>query len=264
MRSSNYRHSNYRNQRTAVRTGTRSARAERRPAGKAKKISKLSSLILTAFVVVAAVIIPGVTLIQNVEAVTNVKNNVFAIGGSNVFSEVIAKSDKTDETIKSTQPATKATEAETQAETQAKTEPQAAKTKALVASTNVDSSYKPSHLSLSSYDRAKLERLVMGEAGGLGYNGAALVAQTIRDTMALENTTSIDRIISDYQYEGSTLGEASSTVKKAVSYIFDEDGYAVQHRLLYFYASDMIYSSWHETQHYIASCGSEKFFDKWN
>ncbi len=266
MRSSNYRHSNYRHQRTerTERTsGTRAART-RRPAKKTKKISKLGSFIVTAFVVIAAVIIPGITLIQNVEAVTNVKNNVFAIGGSSVFSEVIAKSDKTDEALKATQPATTATEAPTEAETQAKTEPQATKTKALVASTNVDSSYKPAHLSLSSYDRAKLERLVMGEAGGLGYNGAALVAQTIRDTMALENTTSIDKIINDYQYEGSTLGEASSTVKKAVSYIFDKDGYAVQHRLLYFYASDMIYSSWHETQHYIASCGSEKFFDKWN
>lgn len=273
MRSSNYRHSNrnYRNSDFRNRGVNSSARSRRntRPAKKTKKVSKLGSLVVTAFVVVAAVIIPGVTLIQNVEAVTNVKNNVLSIGGSKVFSEVIAKSDKTDEEIKikETQaPTEKQTETvkATEAKPEPQTEPKVTKTKALLASAKVDSSYSPEHVSLSSYDRAKLERLVMGEAGGLGYNGAALVAQTLRDTMAMENINSVDTIIEDYQYEGSTEGEASSTVKKAVSYIFDKDGYAVQHRLLYFYASDMIYSGWHESQEYIASCGAEKFFDKWN
>ncbi len=250
MRSSNYKHSNQlRHVKTNSGRNTRSA----------KKASKLTSIIITAFVLFAAVVIPGVALVQNVDAVTNVKKNVFSIGGSEVFSDVIAESDKNDKTasVKSGENKTVKTSAEKTNEVSAP------KVKALVASTNVDTSYKPEHINLSSYDRAKLERLVMGEAGGLGYNGAALVAQTIRDTMQMENNNSIDYIISSYQYEGSTDKEPTSTVKKAVSYIFDNNGYAVQHRLIYFYASDLIDSEWHETQNYITSCGSERFFDKW-
>ena len=274
MRSSNYRHSNQLRHTQA--DSIRNSRKHIRPAQKAKKATRLGSIVVTTFIVFAAVVIPGITLIQNVEAVTNVKNNVFSIGGSEVFSDVISDSDekketsqpqtKEAETSEASEKETVVKETEKSAETSAEeeTEVKAPKTKAIVATANADAAYKPKHISLSSYDRAKLERLVMGEAGGLGYKGAALVAQTIRDTMELEDNNSIDYIISSYQYEGSTEKQASDTVKKAVSYIFDKNGYAVQHRLIYFYASDLIDSEWHESQNYIASCGSERFFDRWN
>lgn len=248
MRSSNYKNSNQ------LKHAQDNSRRFAKPAQKTRKISKLGSIIVTAFIVFAAVIIPGVTFIQNVEAVTNVKNNVLNIGGSKVFSDVIAKSDKK-------QTAEKFTEA-TQPVTEAETKVEAPKAKAIVACANIDTTYKPKHVNLSAYDRAKVERLVMGEAGGMGYKGSALVAQTIRDTMVLEKNNSIDYIISSYQYEGSTDNEPTAAVKKAVSYIFDNDGYAVQHRLIYFYASDLIESEWHETQDYVASCGAERFFDR--
>ncbi|MCD8025777.1 MAG: hypothetical protein LUF33_02300 [Clostridiales bacterium] len=128
----------------------------------------------------------------------------------------------------------------------------------LVDISNPDSSYSPSAVTLSDYDRDKLERLVMGEAGSLGYTGCALVAQAIRDAMNRSNTTSIDKIISDYQYYGSTSVEPTQTVKNAVSYIFDENGSAVQHRILCFYTGT---SEWHETQTFIVGCGSVRFFD---
>ena len=123
---------------------------------------------------------------------------------------------------------------------------------------NPDYGYSPSHVSLSSYDRAKLERLVMGEAGTMGYTGCALVAQSIRDAMNRSGTSSIDQIISEYQYFGSTAIEPNSDVLSAVSYIFDQDGSAVQHRVLCFYIG---YSSWHETQTFITSLGGVRFFD---
>ena len=123
---------------------------------------------------------------------------------------------------------------------------------------NADPSYSPSRVSLSSYDRAKLERLVMGEGGDLGYLGAALVAQAIRDAMNRSGTNSIDQIISQYQYSGSTSIEPNSDVRNAVSFIFDENGSAVQHRVLIFYTGS---SAWHETQTFIAQVGSERFFD---
>lgn len=128
----------------------------------------------------------------------------------------------------------------------------------LIGISNPDYNYSPSPVSLSSYDRAKLERLVMGEAGSMGYNGCALVAQCIRDAMNRSNTTSIDRIISEYQYYAPTNKEPNQTVKDAVSYIFDQNGSAVQHRILCFYTGT---SGWHETQNFIVGCGNVRFFD---
>lgn len=130
----------------------------------------------------------------------------------------------------------------------------------LVSIANPDPSYSPSPVSLSSYDREKLERLVMGEGGSMGYTGCALVAQSIRDAMNRSNTTSIDRIISEYQYYGSTDYAPNQDVKDAVSFIFDQNGSAVQHRVLCFYVGS---SSWHESQNYITSIGNVRFFDLW-
>jgi hypothetical protein len=130
----------------------------------------------------------------------------------------------------------------------------------LVSIANPDPSYSPSPVSLSSYDREKLERLVMGEGGSMGYTGCALIAQSIRDAMNRSNTTSIDRIISEYQYYGSTDYAPNQDVKDAVSFIFDQNGSAVQHRVLCFYVG---VSSWHESQNYITSIGNVRFFDLW-
>lgn len=130
----------------------------------------------------------------------------------------------------------------------------------LVSISNPDASYSPKAVSLSSYDRSKLERLVMGEAGSMGYTGCALVAQAVRDAMNRSNTTSIDRIISEYKYYAPTDKEPNSDVKNAVSYIFDQNGSAVQHRLLCFYTGS---SGWHETQNFIISYGNVRFFDLW-
>lgn len=129
---------------------------------------------------------------------------------------------------------------------------------ALISISNPDYSYSATHLSLSSYDRAKLERLVMGEAGTMGYVGCAVVAQAIRDSMVRSHTTSIDYIIDEYQYFGSTNIQPNSDVKNAVSYIFDQDGIAVQHRVMCFYIG---YSAWHETQTFLTEIDGVRFFD---
>ena len=129
---------------------------------------------------------------------------------------------------------------------------------ALINIANPDPSYSPSPVSLSSYDRAKLERLVMGEAGTMGYEGCALVAQSIRDAMNRSGTSSIDTIISEYQYYGSTAIEPNSDVKNAVSFIFDQNGSAVQHRVLCFYIGS---SAWHESQIFVVELDGVRFFD---
>ena len=128
---------------------------------------------------------------------------------------------------------------------------------------DIKTDYNPKYVHLSKYDREKTERLVTGEAGVLGYEGCVLVAQTIRDSMNLTGTSSIDKIIKDYKYKGSTINKATDDAVKAVSYVFDEGGYGVNHRILYFYAPNLKESKWHETQKYITRCGNMKFFDKW-
>ena len=79
------------------------------------------------------------------------------------------------------------------------------------------------------------------------YPPAPGVLQAIRDAMNLSGTSSIDEIINDYGYYGSTSIEPNADVKAAVSYIFDENGSAVQHRVLCFYIGS---SAWHETQNF--------------
>ena len=129
---------------------------------------------------------------------------------------------------------------------------------ALVTGAAIDPSYTPTHVSLSAYDRAKTERLVMGEGGVMGYEGCALIAQSIRDAMVRSGTSSIDQIISEYQYFGSTAYEPNQDVKDAVSFIFDQDGVAIQHRVMCFYVGT---SAWHETQTFLYQIGGVRFFD---
>ena len=145
-------------------------------------------------------------------------------------------------------------------ETKAETETQATVSNGsyLISISNPDPDYKPKAVTLSDYDRAKLERLVMGEAGSMGFNGCALVAQCVRDAMNRSNTTSIDKIISDYGYYAPTNKEPNQAVKDAVSYIFDQNGSAVQHRILCFYTGQ---GGWHETQNFIVGCQNVRFFD---
>lgn len=121
-----------------------------------------------------------------------------------------------------------------------------------------DKNYSPKRVTLSAYDRSKIERLVMGEAGSLGFTGAALVAQTIRDSMNRSNTTSVDVIIQNYKYFAPTDKEPNQAVKDAVSFIFDDNGSAVQHRILCF---NNYKGGWHETQKFIVAYGNVRFFD---
>ena len=64
--------------------------------------------------------------------------------------------------------------------------------------------------------------------------------------------------ISEYGYYGSTSIEPNADVKAAVSYIFDENGPAVQHRVLCFYIGS---SAWHETQNFVVELDGVRFFD---
>ena len=126
-----------------------------------------------------------------------------------------------------------------------------------------DENYSTCCINLSDEDRDLAERICMGEASVLGYEGMALVAQCVRDSFLRGGYTNIADVLRDFKYDGSTATPGNDEAKAAVHYIFDEGGAAVQHRILVFYASDLCHSAFHESQHYICSCGAVRFFDYW-
>lgn len=253
---------------------------------KVKKGVKLFSAISAVVITAAILIIPTTTLAPNVDAYEDSKAASMAVGNADRFSAVItnncvevtlpvatepqttvapttakpeesSKEEKKEEKKAETQPKTEAKEEESSANEESKSE-ESSKSETSETSESASSTGSAGSLSLSSYDRAKLERLVMGEAGSTGYYGASLVAQCIRDAMVRSNTTSIDEIISDYGYYGSTATEPNSAVKEAVSFIFDQGGSAVNHRILVFYIGQ---SAWHETQNFVTEYCGMRFFD---
>lgn len=247
-----------------------------------KPISFVSAIILAS----ACLLIPTTTLAPSVDAYADSRAAAYSVGGIDTFSQSISDNCadtipttvSADKKVQETTTATKATEATqptTAPKQEKKSEPKETNTveivveeeetiisensdSYLISIDNPDTSYSPKRVELSDYDRAKLERLVMGEAGSMGYEGCALVAQAIRDAMNLSGSSSIDYIINEYKYYAPTNIEPNADVKAAVSYIFDENGSAVEHRLICFYTGE---SSWHETQNFIISCGNVRFFD---
>lgn len=126
---------------------------------------------------------------------------------------------------------------------------------------NPDPNYTGAVISLSAGDRDKIERVVMREMGYCGYNGMALVAQCIRDAFVRSGYTSADEVISAYGYSGPRSLDPSAECKQVVSYIFDQGGSAVQHRLICYYASNYCSSSWHESQEFVVQYDYSRFFD---
>lgn len=251
---------------------------------KIKKSVKIASLVSTVVIAAAILIIPTTTLAPNVDAHEDSKAASMSVGGADQFDAVITNNCKEVTLPPVTEPQTtvepttakpeetskEEKEEKKVKETEAATEPKEEKKSEKVDETSetsesetsetsqTSSGYAAGGLGLSSYDRAKVERLVMGEAGSTGYQGCALVAQCIRDAMVRSNTTSIDRIISDYGYYGSTAGEPNSAAKDAVSFIFDQGGSAVGHRIIVFYIGQ---SDWHETQTFVTEFAGMRFFD---
>lgn len=141
---------------------------------------------------------------------------------------------------------------------------ESAGSEALVEGDRIDPTYSGTSVELTTENRYYVEHLVMGEAGNQGFIGAALVAQTIRDTMVDENCYDVLKIKKEHAYAGSLDYEPNEDVLNAVAFIFDRGGMAVQHRLIYFYAPELVSSDFHESQMFIVTYGSHKFFDRWN
>lgn len=126
---------------------------------------------------------------------------------------------------------------------------------------NPDPNYTSYAIHLSDADRDLAERIIMGEAGDMGYTGMAIVAQCLRDAFVMGGHSDIATVISKYGYYGSTSIKPSQTCKDVVDYIFEQGGAAVQHRTIAFYSTAYCSSSWHESQEFVCQYGSVRFFD---
>lgn len=133
----------------------------------------------------------------------------------------------------------------------------------LVAIDNPDKSYECAKVTLTDEDRDLLERLCYGEFGSGGFIGAALIAQCVKDAMCFDGYPTVESVIKNCHYDGSTEKGTSTACKQAVSYIFDQNKEAVQHRMMYMYNPQVVYSSFHESQNYILTYQEVRFFDRW-
>ena len=125
-----------------------------------------------------------------------------------------------------------------------------------------DTSYSCPHIELTDENRDLVERLCMGEFGSGGFNGAALIAQAVKNAMATYGYKNVKDVITDLHYTGSTNKKPTKAVKDAVVYVFDMDKDAVQHRILYMYNPKKVSSKFHESQKYICTYKDVRFFDK--
>lgn len=147
---------------------------------------------------------------------------------------------------------------ETETEKSKETEPLVEETNSyLLDIGNPDSNYSPQAFSLSDSERYNVACVVMGEFGGGGFTGCALIAQAIRDAMA-EYGYSATSALSNMGYYGYN-SNPNSVSYNAVDYIFSGNA-AVQHRILYMNNSP---GGWHGTQQYVLDYKGVWFFDKW-
>lgn len=122
---------------------------------------------------------------------------------------------------------------------------------------NIDYGYIPKAISLSGDEREEITRIVMGEFGGGGFTGCALIAQCIRDAIDSYGYSAMS-IKSSMQYYGYN-SYPSAECYEAVDWIFDGNA-AVQHRILVMNNSS---GGWHATQNFVVYYQGVWFYDMW-
>ena len=127
----------------------------------------------------------------------------------------------------------------------------------LVDSDSIDNTYSSFPIELSDYDRYYAERIVMGEAGNMDFEGICLVAQALRDAYVTYDYDNIPETVDGMGYTAPYL-EPNDDVCEAVDYIFNKGGAAAEHRVLVFYASDYCSSPWLQRKDRVLSISAGK------
>ena len=115
---------------------------------------------------------------------------------------------------------------------------------------------------LTDAERDIVERVVMAEAGGEGFDGQRLVAQCILNTAEAMDLRPDEVVTAPNQY-ASPANEASQEVKEAVSAVFDDGDMVTDEPIRWFYAPRYVDSAWHESKRYVLTYQNHKFFAEW-
>ena len=111
---------------------------------------------------------------------------------------------------------------------------------------------------LAADERELICEVVMAESGTEPYAGKIAVSQCILN--ACEQTGKRPaEIVTEYGYTAHRV-KPSAEVEKAVSAVFDDGETVTDAEILYFYAPELVYSEWHESQTYICTIGGHRFF----
>lgn len=127
---------------------------------------------------------------------------------------------------------------------------------------------KPVAFKLSDYERQVLINIVSGEAGYDGYESQWAVATCLYNACKRDGLQP-SQVRKRYQYAGwktnlkSESPKAYNNVVKAVSTVFD-DGYRITNEpILWFYAPKYCRGTFHNTQKYVGTWGTQKFYAPW-
>lgn len=115
---------------------------------------------------------------------------------------------------------------------------------------------------LTDAERDIVERVVMAEAAGEGFDGQRLVAQCILNTAEAMDLRPDAVVLAPNQY-ASPAAEASQEVKDAVSAVFDDGDMVTDEPIRWFYAPRYVDSAWHESKRYVLTYQNHKFFAEW-
>lgn len=112
---------------------------------------------------------------------------------------------------------------------------------------------------LTDAERDIVERVVMAEAEGEGFDGQRLVAQCILNTAEAMDLRPDEVVLAPNQY-ASPAAEASQEVKDAVSAVFDDGDMVTDEPIRWFYAPKYVYSAWHESKEFVLEHRAHRFF----
>ena len=98
----------------------------------------------------------------------------------------------------------------------------------------------------------------MAESGIEPFDGKMAVSQCILN--ACEKTGKRPaEIVEEYGYTALRV-EPNAETREAVAAVFDAGETVTDAEILYFYAPELVYSEWHESQTYICTIGGHRFF----
>ena len=111
---------------------------------------------------------------------------------------------------------------------------------------------------LTDAERLEIAQVITAEAAGEPFAGKVAVAQCILQTCEDERIRPSE-VLEKYKYS-KRRPDPTAEALEAVEAVFDFGHVATSEPIRYFYAPELIESSWHESQAYVMTINNHKFF----